>query len=81
MSNYFQIVKMVLLILIGITMALASLFFCYYTARLIYVNLTVADAAAHRSTGMYIGAVVFPIAAIVFGVISWLCFKLLRRSK
>ena len=79
MNNYFQIAKKILLILVGIATALASIFFCYYTLRLIYLNLTMPDAAAHRSTGMFIGAVVFPIATIVFGAISWLCFKWLRK--
>lgn len=62
-------------------MALASLFFVYYTTRLLWLNLTMPDAAAHRSTGMYIGMVVFPVATIVFGIISWLSFKFMRNAK
>ncbi len=73
--------KKLLLIITGTLSALASVFFFYYTARLVYVNLTAADAAAHRSGGMLIGAVAFPLAAIVFGCVSWFCFRSARRLK
>ncbi|MEO7539998.1 MAG: hypothetical protein ABIV21_08210 [Pyrinomonadaceae bacterium] len=67
----------VLFTLGGIAFGLPSLFFTYYTARLIYVNLTATaeDAAAHRTGGMLVGAVAFPLAAIIFGLISWYCFR------
>ncbi len=81
MNNSFQIAKKVFLILVGIVMASASFFFCYYTLRLLYLHLTMPSDDPHRQMGMYIGAVVFPIAMIVFGGISWLCFRTLRRSK
>ncbi|MGD9590553.1 MAG: hypothetical protein AB7Q37_11405 [Pyrinomonadaceae bacterium] len=57
---------------------LPSIFFLYYTVRLVYVNLTMADAAEHRTGGMLIGAVAFPVAAIVFGTISWFCYRRFR---
>ena len=62
--------------------ALPCIFFTYYTVRLIYVNLAASaeDAAAHRTGGMLIGAIVFPIAAIIFGLISWYCFRKARRA-
>ena len=50
-----------------------------YTVRLIYLNLTMEDAAAHRSFGMLIGAIAFPLAAIIFGFISWYFIKMARR--
>lgn len=55
----------------GVAFPVPSLFFSYYTVRLIYMNLTMEDAAAHRSMGMLIVAIVFPLAAIIFGFISW----------
>jgi hypothetical protein len=66
----------------GTAFALPSLFFTYYTVRLIYVNLTAsaADAAAHRTGGMLIGAIAFPLAAVIFGVISWFFFRRALRS-
>lgn len=60
---------------IGAIFAPLSIFFTYYTARLLYLNLTIEDAAAHRTGGMLIGAVAFPLAAIIFGFISWFCFR------
>lgn len=48
----------------------AALFFTYYTVRLVYVNLTSADAARHRQGGMLLGAVTFPIAVAVFGYLT-----------
>jgi hypothetical protein len=74
-------IKTVILLLFGIMLASAGIFFGYYTVRLIYVNLAAADAAAHRSGGMLIGAIVFPVATIVFGVLSWLCFRTARGLK
>lgn len=68
-------IKTISLYLIGMLFALASLFFVYYTARLIYINLTIAEVVEHRSGGMLIGAIAFPLAAIIFGFISWFCFK------
>lgn len=55
----------------GFMFAVPSLFFAWYTIRLIWLNLTIADAAAHRSFGMLIGAIAFPLATIIFGFISW----------
>jgi hypothetical protein len=61
----------------GIIFVAPCLFFIYYTVRLIYINLTMsaADAAVHRTGGMLIGVIAFPLAAIVFGMISWFCFR------
>jgi hypothetical protein len=65
----------------GIAFLAPCMFFAYYTVRLIYVNLTMDDAAAHRSGGMLIGAIAFPVAALICGAISWMFLrKGLRRS-
>ncbi|MEP6902661.1 MAG: hypothetical protein ABJA66_12970 [Actinomycetota bacterium] len=74
-------IKTIIFLLLGLMSALASIFFFYYTVRLIYVNLAIAETVAHRSGGMLIGAVVFPVAIIVFGILSWLCFKRARGVK
>jgi hypothetical protein len=74
-------IKTIVLFLLGIGLASASIFFCYYTVRLIYINLAFAETAARRSGGMLIGAIAFPVAVIVFGVLSWLCFKKMRGLK
>ena len=63
--------------IVGLVSATPGLFFIYYTVRLIYVNLTMTgeEAATHRTGGMLIGAIAFPLAAIVFGLVSWFCFR------
>ena len=45
------------------------------TAKGEFHIVTVKDAAAHRNAGMLIGAVAFPLAAIIFDFISWFCFR------
>jgi hypothetical protein len=57
------------------------MFFAYYTMRLIYINLTADNAGPRPGAGMYIGFVVFPVAAIVFGVLSRLCFRAAFRKR
>lgn len=74
-------IKTIFFLIAGIATSLASLFFAYYTFRLVYVNLFVPETAEHRSTGMLIGAVVFPIATIAFGMAGWLSFRFMRSAK
>jgi hypothetical protein len=64
--------------LLGLLLAAPCAFFGYYTARLLYINLTVPSVASHRQTGMYIGAVAFPLATLVFG---WLSLQCLKKSR
>ena len=63
----------------GVAFLAPCIFFAYYTVRLIYVNIVMTsdDAATHRTGGMLIGAVAFPVAALICGAISWL---FLRKS-
>jgi len=65
----------ILFLFCGVAFAVPSLFFAYYTVRLIYVNLTMENAAAYRSVGMLIGAILFPLASILFGFITWFFIK------
>jgi hypothetical protein len=69
------VIERVLFIFFGFAVAVPALFFAYYTVRLLYINLAFEDAAAHRSGGMLIGAVAFPVAAIVLGSIGSLLFR------
>ena len=72
----------VLFTVAGAAFAIPSLFFTYHTVLLIYKNVsaTAEEAAAHRTGGMLIGAIAFPLAAIMFGIISWFCFRKSRRG-
>lgn len=58
-----------------------SLFFAWYTVRLAWINLTLAGVTAHRQAGMYIGAVIFPLAAVVFGYLAKRCYTLARGKR
>jgi hypothetical protein len=61
--------------MIGIVLALLSLFFVFYTARLLYVThgLTAIRAGGQ---GAYVGAVVFPLLAILLGWGAWRLWRL-----
>ncbi|MEO6725021.1 MAG: hypothetical protein ABIU20_03355 [Blastocatellia bacterium] len=65
--------------LAAILLALASAFFIFYTARLLYIThgLTVTRAGGQ---GAYVGALVFPILAILFGWGAWRCARVIRRA-
>jgi hypothetical protein len=74
-------INRVLFAICGVAFAVPCLFFAWYTVRLIYVNLvmTADEAATHRTGGMLIGAIAFPLAAFTFGLISWFFIKRARR--
>jgi biotin transporter BioY len=73
-------VKNIFLSVVSLALGAACLFFAWYTLRLAWVNLTMQDAARHRQTGMLIGAIVFPVAAILFGYLCRRCWKLRRQN-
>jgi hypothetical protein len=61
-------------VVFGVVLALLSVFFLFYTARLLYVTRGLA-AIRTGGQGAYVGAVVFPLLAILFG---WSAWRLLR---
>ena len=65
--------------LAAILFALASAFFVFYTARLLYIThgLTVTRAGGQ---GAYVGAIVFPVLALLFGWGAWRCVRSIRRA-
>jgi hypothetical protein len=63
--------------IIGLVLALLSVFFVFYTARLLYVTHGLT-AIRTGGQGAYVGAIVFPLLAIVFG---WAAWRLLRLKK
>lgn len=71
----------IIFVVCGFMFAVPSVFVAYYTMRMIYMNLTMENAASHRSGGMLIGAIAFPLAAIIFGFISWLFIKKLGGAQ
>ena len=73
-----RVVTRAVLLIAVVAAALLCAFFCYYTVRLVYLNIAVPETAAHRGYGMLIGAVAFPAATVAFGWIAWRCAKPLR---
>jgi hypothetical protein len=61
----------------GGVLALLSFFFIFYAARLVYVTHGFTSIRP-GGQGAYVGAVVFPLLAILFG---WAAWKLLRLKK
>ena len=66
----------------GVASLAPCIFFGWYSVRLLYVNLvmTADEAATHRTGGMLIGAIAFPLATILFGAISLLSWRIFRRG-
>jgi len=62
----------------GLISAAGTVFFCFYTLRLTYITAIGAVDSTHRTYGYFIGLVAFPVATIVFGWISWRCFRLAK---
>jgi hypothetical protein len=65
---------------VGVILSFISLFFVFYTARLFYVTHGLTQIRA-GGNGTYIGAVAFPILALLFGYAAWRCAKTARRAE
>lgn len=64
-------------VVFGIILALLSMFFVFYTARLLYVTRGLT-AIRSGGQGAYVGATVFPLLALLFGWSAWKFFRLKR---
>jgi|KBSMisStandDraft_5_1062788.scaffolds.fasta_scaffold1675108_1 hypothetical protein len=76
-----KILRILFLGAAGVALAAVCIFFVYYTGRLIYINVFGPSLAGRRQNGMYIGAVAFPIAAMVFGWLSWKTFGIAAAAE
>ena len=68
-------------VILGIAAAvllLLSIFFIFYTARLLYVTHGLQTIRA-GGQGAYFGAVVFPVLALLLGFGAWRCAVAARR--
>lgn len=63
-----------IIMIFGIVLALLSVFFVFYTARLLFVTHGLT-AIRTGGQGAYVGAIIFPLLAILFG---WGAWRLLR---
>ena len=64
--------------LVAGVLALFSAFFFFYTARLLYVTHGL-QAIRAGGQGAYVGAIVFPLLALLFGLGAWRCARAVRR--
>lgn len=64
-------------VVFGIVLTLLSVFFVFYTARLLYVTRGLT-AIRSGGQGAYVGAIVFPLLALLFGWSAWKLFRLKR---
>jgi hypothetical protein len=63
----------------ALLLALFSGFFIFYTARLLYVTRGLRATRA-GGQGAYVGAIVFPLLALLLGWGAWRCVSALRRA-
>ena len=68
-----------LLYTLGALFAGLSVFFLYYTGRLLYVTRGL-QATRPGGQGAFIGAIVFPALAIGCAWVSWRCVKRGKRA-
>ena len=61
----------------GTMFAIPALFFAWYTARLIYVCLSspADETLVRMRSGMWIGAVTFPLVTAICGYLGWYFLK------
>jgi len=63
----------------ALLLTLLSGFFVFYTARLLYVTRGLRATRA-GGQGAYIGAIAFPLLALLLGWGAWRCVRALRRA-
>lgn len=79
MAQSSSMARSVILGLAAVLFALAGTFLVFYTVRLLYVTrgLTATRAGGQ---GAYVGAIVFPLLAFLFGWGAWRCVRAFRRA-
>jgi len=60
-------------------LALLSAFFVFYTVRLLYVTRALIAIRA-GGQGAYVGAIVFPLLALLLGWCAWRLLRAARRA-
>ena len=63
----------------ALLLAVLSAFFVFYTGRLVYVTKGLS-ATRSGGQGAFIGAIVFPLLAILLGWAAWRCVQAVRRD-
>ena len=76
----FKKMRSIITYLFATLCGLVSAFFVFYTIRLLYITQGLTSLRA-GGQGTYIGAVAFPVLAILFGFFSWRLIISGRKSK
>jgi hypothetical protein len=71
--------RRIVLVLVAAALVLASAFFIFYTARLLVVTRGLRATRAGGG-GAYVGAVGFPLLALLFGWGGWRIVRALRGN-
>lgn len=79
MAGHSNTMRRALLSCVALILGLLSAFFVFYTARLLYVTRGLRATRA-GGQGAYVGAVAFPLLAILLGWGAWRCVRNLRRA-
>ena len=79
MSSHSSYIRRAVLGGAALFLALLSGFFVFYTARLLYVTRGLRATRA-GGQGAYIGAIVFPLLALLLGWGAWRFVRALRRA-
>ena len=66
--------------LLAAVCGLISVFFVFYTVRLLYVTHGLT-AIRSEGQGTYIGAIAFPLLAVLFGLGMWRVVRIIRKEK
>ena len=69
----------VFFLVVAALLGLLSAFFVFYTVRLLYITHGLQTIRA-GGQGAYIGAIVFPVLALLLGWGAWRCVRRLRRA-
>ncbi len=78
-SSGWRYVRKTLLALATLAAGCAFLFFGVYGVRLVWFAATYRGEGSLGHVGMYIGAVLFPLLALLFGGLTWLAIRAWRR--
>lgn len=70
-------IRRIVLVPAAAVLTLSSAFFVFYTVRLLVVTRGLRSIRAGGG-GTYVGAVVFPVLAILLGWGGWRCVRALR---
>ena len=73
-----KLIGSALVVALGIFQAVLSVFFFFYTGRLLYVTKFLSTIRP-GGQGAYVGAIVFPLIGLLTGWGAWRCFRAAKK--